>query len=205
MQMEPLRNTVIIETCQFIRPACYQWCVLCVMWQLVKGGDANAIELTDLYDWYFVAVVNPDGYEYTWTTVSIVDCILFTAFRVDQMNSLFKQCDKQYVTCVDWRKVRHCARRRSWACQFYMRALCFYVNKVTVKVIMAKNYQRRLQKLCSILIKLTDYQQRSTPIRYWLEHVNNRITNLFDLFYPKIMCSTPSCETRKSANCSMDW
>lgn len=38
--------------------------------QLVTGGDADAVALTEAYDWYFLPVVNPDGYAYTWTTVS---------------------------------------------------------------------------------------------------------------------------------------
>jgi carboxypeptidase A2 len=33
---------------------------------LATGGDANAIRLTDAYDWYILPVINPDGYAYTW-------------------------------------------------------------------------------------------------------------------------------------------
>lgn len=32
--------------------------------QNVPSGDED---LTDNLDWYFLPVVNPDGYEYTWT------------------------------------------------------------------------------------------------------------------------------------------
>ena len=31
--------------------------------------DPDVKRLVDAYDWYFLPVVNPDGYEYTWTTV----------------------------------------------------------------------------------------------------------------------------------------
>ena len=31
--------------------------------------DSNVKHMIDTYDWYFVPVVNPDGYEYTFTTV----------------------------------------------------------------------------------------------------------------------------------------
>lgn len=30
------------------------------------GSDAEATRLLDTYDWYFLPVVNPDGYEYSW-------------------------------------------------------------------------------------------------------------------------------------------
>ncbi|ESO11499.1 hypothetical protein HELRODRAFT_185228 [Helobdella robusta] len=33
---------------------------------LVTVGDKDAQNLIDKYDWYFVPVVNPDGYRYTW-------------------------------------------------------------------------------------------------------------------------------------------
>lgn len=40
--------------------------------QLVTGyqQDDNITQLVDLYDWYIMPVVNPDGYEYSHTTVS---------------------------------------------------------------------------------------------------------------------------------------
>jgi carboxypeptidase A2 len=31
------------------------------------SGDANALRLTDNYDWYILPVMNPDGYSYAWT------------------------------------------------------------------------------------------------------------------------------------------
>lgn len=37
--------------------------------QLATGGDANAVALTDAYDWYILPVMNPDGYAYTWSNV----------------------------------------------------------------------------------------------------------------------------------------
>ena len=35
------------------------------------GTDAQVQRLMDHYDWYFLPVANPDGYEYTHTSVSI--------------------------------------------------------------------------------------------------------------------------------------
>jgi hypothetical protein len=34
---------------------------------LATGGDADAVALTDAYDWYILPVMNPDGYAYTWS------------------------------------------------------------------------------------------------------------------------------------------
>ncbi len=34
--------------------------------------NANITALIDMYDWYILPVVNPDGYEYTHTHVSIL-------------------------------------------------------------------------------------------------------------------------------------
>lgn len=33
------------------------------------GTDAEITALVDKYDWKFVPISNPDGYDYTWTTV----------------------------------------------------------------------------------------------------------------------------------------
>jgi len=33
-------------------------------------GDADVQHLVDTYDWYLMPVVNPDGYTYTWASVS---------------------------------------------------------------------------------------------------------------------------------------
>jgi murein tripeptide amidase MpaA len=41
--------------------------VLQVIDHLVTQGDATAVDLVDRYDWYFLAVQNPDGYSYTWS------------------------------------------------------------------------------------------------------------------------------------------
>ena len=30
------------------------------------GSDSQATNLLDNYDWYFVPVMNPDGYVYSW-------------------------------------------------------------------------------------------------------------------------------------------
>jgi carboxypeptidase A2 len=42
--------------------------VIKILNHLATGGDANAVALTDAYDWYIMPVMNPDGYRYTWTT-----------------------------------------------------------------------------------------------------------------------------------------
>ena len=39
--------------------------------QLVTGGNANAVRLTEENDWYIVPVVNPDGYKYSWTSKQV--------------------------------------------------------------------------------------------------------------------------------------
>jgi len=41
-----------------------------VRFQFVTQADADAIDLTNRYDWYFMVVQNPDGYLYTWSDVS---------------------------------------------------------------------------------------------------------------------------------------
>jgi carboxypeptidase A2 len=38
-----------------------------VLDNLATLGDANAVRLTDSYDWYILPVMNPDGYAYTWS------------------------------------------------------------------------------------------------------------------------------------------
>jgi len=45
--------------------------VLGVLVQLARCGDSDAVRLVDLYDWYIMPVVNPDGYSFTFTNVSI--------------------------------------------------------------------------------------------------------------------------------------
>ena len=46
--------------------------------QLVTGGNANAVRLTEENDWYIVPVVNPDGYKYSWTNVSDIPLELYS-------------------------------------------------------------------------------------------------------------------------------
>ena len=36
------------------------------------GVDSNVTALVDMYDWYILPVVNPDGYEYTHTHVGVL-------------------------------------------------------------------------------------------------------------------------------------
>ena len=45
--------------------------VMCTLLQLARGGDSDAERLVDQYDWYIMPVVNPDGYSFTFTDVSI--------------------------------------------------------------------------------------------------------------------------------------
>lgn len=33
------------------------------------GSDDDVTKMIDAYDWYFVPVMNPDGYVYSWETV----------------------------------------------------------------------------------------------------------------------------------------
>ena len=49
---------------------------MCVYVQLARGGDADAVRLVDQYDWYIMPIVNPDGYSFTFTDVSITFSIL---------------------------------------------------------------------------------------------------------------------------------
>jgi len=51
-----------IHAREWIAPAT----VLKVLDNLARRGDANAVRLTDRYDWYILPVMNPDGYKYTW-------------------------------------------------------------------------------------------------------------------------------------------
>jgi Zinc carboxypeptidase len=55
--------------CNYLLPVC-----VCRV-QLATGGDANAVALADAYDWYFLPVVNADGYSYSWTNVSCIKSI----------------------------------------------------------------------------------------------------------------------------------
>ncbi len=36
------------------------------------NGDDIVTALVDLYDWYIIPVMNPDGYTYTWQKVPII-------------------------------------------------------------------------------------------------------------------------------------
>ena len=46
-------------------------CWFCFATQLIDdySSDATAKRLVDTYDWYFLPVVNPDGYSHTWSSV----------------------------------------------------------------------------------------------------------------------------------------
>jgi len=49
-----------------------------------KSGDSDITSLLSTFDWYILPVANPDGYEYTHTTVSIEN------FRLISKNFCFK-------------------------------------------------------------------------------------------------------------------
>jgi len=53
-----------IHAREWIAPAT----VLSILDVFARRGDANAVRLTDSYDWYILPVMNPDGYKYTWDT-----------------------------------------------------------------------------------------------------------------------------------------
>ena len=40
------------------------------------GSDDDATHLLDNYDFHIVPVMNPDGYDYTWTNVSLLEIAL---------------------------------------------------------------------------------------------------------------------------------
>ena len=53
--------------------------VLCVTQMVVNyGSDDNVTNLVDTYDFTFLPVVNPDGYVYTFTDVSILKVRAFS-------------------------------------------------------------------------------------------------------------------------------
>lgn len=59
-----LCHTSGIHAREWISPATVTY----IMSELIENNAAHT-ELTDKLDWYFVPVVNPDGYEYSHTTV----------------------------------------------------------------------------------------------------------------------------------------
>ena len=42
-----------------------------VLFQILTGTSTDAQYLRNNYRWYFLPNVNPDGYEYSWTSVSL--------------------------------------------------------------------------------------------------------------------------------------
>lgn len=44
--------------------------------ELLRSSDPNIRRVAERYDWYFFPVFNPDGYEYTHTTVRFSNLIL---------------------------------------------------------------------------------------------------------------------------------
>ena len=51
-----------------------------IVLQLIIGYEVDTAvrSMVENHDWYIMPVINPDGYEYTWTTVS---CFLQIIFR----------------------------------------------------------------------------------------------------------------------------
>jgi len=56
-----------IHAWEWISPATCLW----IIDQLVSGyrTDPEITALVDKYDWKFVPITNPDGYDFTWTSV----------------------------------------------------------------------------------------------------------------------------------------
>ena len=45
---------------------------------LLYGTNSEITGLVDRFDWYITPVSNPDGYEYTWNSVTIYKALIIT-------------------------------------------------------------------------------------------------------------------------------
>jgi len=60
----------MLKLCQRKTQRAWHACLL----QMLTSYNTNSKvkELMDRYDWYFLPIANPDGYEYTHTNVSLI-------------------------------------------------------------------------------------------------------------------------------------
>ena len=63
-----------------------------VRFQLVTQADADAIDLTNRYDWYFMVVQNPDGYLYTWSDASTCITSVIAVSCKSQLIYIYMSC-----------------------------------------------------------------------------------------------------------------
>ena len=59
------------------------------LFQLIDdyASDSDVQNLVDTYDWYFIPIVNPDGYVYSWEAVSYI--IFYIILSIDVSLSAF--------------------------------------------------------------------------------------------------------------------
>lgn len=62
-----------IHACEWISPATVTYLINAFL----TSDQPKVRQLAQAYDWYIFPVLNPDGYVYTHTTVSISFCLLF--------------------------------------------------------------------------------------------------------------------------------
>lgn len=55
-----MKNKLILQ--------CFKNVIIVPVYKLVEEESSNVTQLRDAFDWYIQPSVNPDGYEYTWTT-----------------------------------------------------------------------------------------------------------------------------------------
>ena len=55
------------------------------MLQLLTGTTEEVAHLIGTYDWYFVPVMNPDGYTYSHTHVMILSILYIYTYNVYRM------------------------------------------------------------------------------------------------------------------------
>jgi murein tripeptide amidase MpaA len=58
-----------IHAREWITSATVTWIIM----EMFQSSDPEVIEILENYDWYIVPVLNVDGFEYTHTTVSILE------------------------------------------------------------------------------------------------------------------------------------
>lgn len=62
------------------------WTLLLILsWKLASGYGSNPeiTALVEKYDWVIVPIINPDGYDYSWTSVIICEkCLIFKSIQI---------------------------------------------------------------------------------------------------------------------------